>query len=284
MAGTKTKAVSTGYNLEEVQKIRGLVEGLLKGYFPKLSQAPNILYVVMATLGFESGWRLLHKRGSIISSMHYFYTGSTGGAAGEYRRSPLIQNLLRSPSVTPQIVDNINQGCVAHGLSATMGYYYVKGVPANKQRFGGYRSLVDSLGMEVAPGESITALFAANDDLAKKRSIASGLIIMETDYSRFLSKGNSPSTAISKAIGSYLGAPGVADKNGSTPEMRINQVLGGKQGVTFALQQAGISKDGVAFANNSQAIPTSDNTSNSSNRTASTSAEPKKSPGCPTVG
>ena len=284
MASTKTKAVSTGYNLQEVQKIRGFVEELLRGYFPKLSQAPNALYVIMATLGFESGWRLLHKRGSQISSMHYFYTGSTGGAAGEYRRSPLIQNLLRSPTITPQIIDNINQGCVAHGLSATMGYYYVRGVPANKQRFGGYRALVNSLGMEVAPGESITALFAANDDTAKKRSIASGLIIMETDYVRFLSKGNSPSTAISKAIGSYLGAPGVADKNGSTPEMRVNQVLGGKQGVTYALQQAGISQNGTAFVNNSQAVPTTPTASNTSNRVATTSEEPKRSPGCPTVG
>lgn len=283
MASTKPKAVTTGYNVGKIQKIQSFVEELLRGYFPKLSKAPNALYVIMATIGFESGWELLHKRGSQVSSMHGFYTGSTGGAAGDYRRGPLIQNLLRNPNVTSQTVENINQGCVAHGLSATMGYYYVKGVPANVQRFKGYRPLVDSLGMEVAPGESITALFAANDDLAKKRSLASGLIIMETDYERFLSKGNSPSAAISKAIGSYLGALGVKDKNGTTPEMRVEQVLGGKQQVTSLLQQAGISKDGTVFANNSQSVPSTPTVSNTQTRTASTSSEPKKTPGCPTV-
>jgi len=280
LSGGKQASVSPV--VTEIQKLRGFVEQLISSYFPKLAQAPNIIYVYMAILGFESGWKLLHQRGLTLSSMHYsFVKGSPQerGAVSTYLRSPIISNLLNSPSVTPTTIQNIYQGCVAHGLSATMGYYYVQGSPASVNRFGQYPGLVSDLSLLVQPGQPITSLFQSGDDLAKKRSLASGLVILETDYSIYL-KSYASNTALARAVGSYLGAAGVADKNGLTPEQRIVDVLGGSNSVTRSLSLAGISLDGSAFVANSQTSGSSSDSSNDQTRSASTSSSRQSSPGC----
>ncbi len=109
----RPKQAAVGYNVGEIQKLHEMVKDLLSQYFPKLSQAPNILYVAMATLGFESGWKLLHNRGNKISSMHNIYVPgpiSSKTGVGEYLLSAPVQNVLRGSSVTPEIVQNVYQG------------------------------------------------------------------------------------------------------------------------------------------------------------------------------
>lgn len=279
----KPKQAAVGYNVGEIQKLRDMVRDLLSQYFPKLSQAPNILYVIMATLGFESGWKLLHSRGNKISSMHNIYVPGSekpGSAVREYLISAPIQHVLRSSSVTPEIVQNVYQGCVAHGMSAIMGHILVAGTPSNKYRFSGYRNIVTDLGLEVRPGESITNLFQANDDLAKKRSIACCIIHIDGDYDRALNKGSTRNEALVKAIGYYLGSPKVADKNGMTPEQRISDITSGKKGVNYALQVAGVTMNGEAFVANSQVASNTTAASNDSNRVASTTSTKQPSPGC----
>lgn len=279
----RPKQAAVGYNVGEIQKLQGMVKDLLSQYFPKLSQAPNIVYVVMATLGFESGWKLLHSRGNKVSSMHNIYVPGSekpGSAVREYLYSSPIQHVLRSSSVTPETVQNVYQGCVAHGMSAIMGHILVAGTPSNKYRFSGYRNIVTSLGLEVRPGESISDLFQANDDLAKKRSIACCLIHLDGDYNRAMNRGNSSNAALVKAIGYYLGSPKVADKNGMTPEQRISDITSGKKGVNYALQVAGISANGEAFVANSQTSTNTPDSSNDLNRVASTTSTKQLSPGC----
>lgn len=280
-----SKQASVGYNLGEIQKIKSLVEELLSSYFPRISQAPDVVYVIMAILGFESGWQLLHRRGLQLSSMHYLYSPTlikSGTAVSQYLNSTVIQNILRRPDISPTTVNNINQGCVAHGLSAMMGYYFVRGTPGYNFRMAPYSNVVDALGMVVSPGESITNLFQANDDLAKKRSIAAGILHLEGDYLRALNNGKSSSSALIKAIGSYLGGAKIADKNGMTPEQRVIDVTSGKKGINYALQVAGITQNGTSFAANSQTQPSISGSSNNDNRIASTSSTPSAGgPGCP---
>jgi len=221
-------------------------------YFPLLKTAPDILYVAMAIWGMESGWKLLHRKSSgVIDSSHLSPVDprrSTLVGKG-YNNSNPIQNILNSTDYVAKT--NVIQGYVAHGLSACMGCYHVKGTPNYITDFAPNQAIVDALGLAVDPGQSITALFAANDELAMTRSVVAGLIILQNKYKIYLNSKNlatyhNPAQAIFSAVGAYVGKAGSRDINGYSPEMRQKDVMGSPSSRLSALAAIDIKRTGKA--------------------------------------
>ena len=83
---------------------------------------------------------------------------------------------------------------------------------------------INALKLEVDPGQSISqTLFPVDDDVCRRRSIASGMIIFNFKYRQAL-KTNGPNRAIQVALATFLGKLGTQDANGVTPEMRVRQL------------------------------------------------------------
>lgn len=245
----KTKSSTPQATVALAQEMAYYTSDLIKNYFPSLKDNPSALYVMVATLYFESGFRLLHSRGGQTSSMHYLpkEPGKGAGAYKGYYGDASIQNLLRSPSTTVQQRENINQGLVAHGLSATMGYYYVAGTTNSKALFSDpvYAKVASQFGLLVQPGQSITSLFAGNGEQEKLRSIASGLCVLERSYRFRLKKSATKIDAIKRAAQDYLGVAGAKDMFGTSPAARGNQIA--STSTVSLLAQAGINADGNLF-------------------------------------
>ena len=185
-------------NLDKLQKIRDLTATAINDHFKYLNTAPDILYIAMAIWGMESGWNIWHKkRNGDYDSAHLSPVDparSTLIGKGYYNSDPILSFRNRA-NYSPQEAKNVAEGFVAHGLSACMGCYHVAGTPNSKEAFGPYKSIVESYGLTVAPGQSITALFPDNE-LGMTRSILSGLIILEGKYKIGMNKyNNNPSKA-----------------------------------------------------------------------------------------
>ena len=277
--------------LTEVQLIYGLTRDLIKDRFPYLDTAPDALFIAMAIWGLESGWKLWHKKGNIIDSRHLTpsYPGTSPadknkGLIPGYRWSDPIASYMSRGDITPDEKVNVSHGFVPHGITACMGCYYVRGTKTYNETFGRQQSLVDELGMSVNPGESITALFP-NNELGKKRSIASGLIILQEKYRGGMRNFNNPSLAIEFAVGAYLGRG--KDANGMTPEQRIKDVKNSDTRLG-ALKANGITRTGRAgqaytleMAALTRITPATNTVSNSPSGTiASTSSPPATRVGC----
>lgn len=303
-SSSSKKAAVTSSDNANIIKLRDITANLLKMYFPILSNAPNILYVTMATWGFESAFHLLHKKGRapnpvVIDSQHPGSGGSIGAGTligSDYLDSAVIRNLRNNPNTSFQVLANIRQGQFAHGLSACMGCYHVRGTKAFSYMFKPHLAMVEELGLAVNPGESITALFPDND-AGRMRSIAAGLIVYDQKYKAFLRKGLSPSEALNNAVIAYVGNPKARDSNNFSPISRLNQVQGkragaGEQSILDKLAAAGLSSDDTSIGVNSAAIskygPNSSmqslggSASNNSNRGGDTSSQspPSNPPGC----
>lgn len=281
------KVATSSTSQAELILIRDFTDQILRTYFPTLSRAPNALFVAMSTWGLESGFKIWPNK---VNSMHFTGTSPSNSAlvGTGYWYTPVIQNLLKSESTSTEVLQNIDQGRYPHGLSACMGCYHVKGTTNNTQEFRLRKDVIEAFGLEVNPGESITALFP-NSDIGMQRSIASGLIILERKYLTYL-KNNSPTDAIKKAVAAYVGRLGVKDANGYTPEDRVRQVYSGEnQSISQKLASVGVVADSgsTSYAsvtnniiNNSMVLKGT--AENSTTRTASptTQASPASLPGC----
>ena len=281
-----TKVTQTSPDISNILHIKQITQDLLAQYFPRLSAAPNILYIAMAIWGFESSFKLWHKSGSVYSSRHLTAVNpATSSLVGRgYYYTQPIQNLLLSPTLTPTIKNNIDDGKYAQGISACMGCYHVRGTLNYNTEFLPFKNVVDAEGLAVNPGESITAIFP-NNDTGIRRSIAAGLIILDFKYGIGLSKFSSNSDAIKYAVGIYLGKAGSVDANGTSPEQRVANVYNNRTSITSLLASAGISLDpNVQSITNSPAssVANQGDTSNTENRTASNTntADPTSLPGC----
>lgn len=281
----KSKSSTPQATVDQAQYMAYLTSELIQSKFPALKANNSSLYVSVATWYFESGFKLLHKRGNATTSMHYLPSipGVGAGAYKGYYADASIQNLLRSSSTTAQQKDNILQGLVAHGLSATMGYYYVAGTTNSKALFSDstYRDVANQLGFLVQPGQSITELFQADGELEKRRSIASGLCVLEAAYKRRLAaNGGDKLVAIKLAAGDYLGTAGAKDLFGTSPANRTSQIE--SNSTMSLLAQAGINADGNLFTDYSKGATQVASSGNSdSSRSPSTVALTEGNiPGC----
>lgn len=239
--GTKAKVVVPSKQVLEIQTLADLTMNLIDLYFPLLKKAPDIRYVAMAIWGLESGWRVWPNG---KNSRHYSATKPENSSlmGKGYYYSPVIQNLvLSNPSA--QVKEAIQDAFYPHGLTACMGCYHVAGTPNNLTDFRPHAKVVSDLGLEVGPGESITALFP-NTLEGKQRSIASGLIILNNKFKAGLAKYPNSEAAIKYAVGAYVGKAGAKDVNGYTPEMRTDQVYATRSNRLDLLAQAGIVRSG----------------------------------------
>lgn len=256
-AATTKKVAKPARDYSEIAEIRDITKEELSHY-PVLAAAQDSLYWLMATFGAESQWKLLHGKGNNISSRHLTMVNPDKSSliGRGYQYSAAIQSKYNDPLVTPQIRVNIQDGWYAHGITACMGCYHVKGTPNNVGEFRRHAEAVARIsfwGLEVEPGQSITqTLFPANTKLARQKSIASGVIIFHSKYRTGLSihRGNS-ALAMNFALGAYLGKQGARDANGTSPDDRRADLYS-SQGRVNILQAIGLVRSGettIASAN-----------------------------------
>ncbi len=286
-----SKQAGISNNLDELKRIRDLTQNALDQYFSLLKTAPDILYVAMAIWGLESGWKLWHNHGGVLDSRHLSPVDpnrSTLIGTG-YRFADPIKSFMARPNLTSVEADNVAQGFVAHGLSACMGCYHVRGTPNYNTDFKPYESIVNSLGIAVNPGESITALFPDND-IGKTRSIVAGLIILQNKYKIGLRKfDKNVSKAIEAAVGWYVGTAGARDVNGYSPVDRQKEVLYTPSSKLLALSQIGVLKTGQVgtiltpdMTAVASSTPPSNSVQNDQTRVATTTSTKQSGVGCST--
>jgi hypothetical protein len=264
MGSTTRKGSAPAKDYSNVETCRRITQELLND-FPFLKAAPDVMYWLMATWGAESNWRLMHKKkdGS-LNSLHHTPCKpgvestqgmgpmkSTGTLIGNgYQYSNVIQNLWNNPASTLEIRNNIKEGWYAHGISACMGTYHIRGCPNNLGEWRFYpeaRAAIDKYGLEVDPGQSISqTLFPADNEECQRRSIASGMIIFNYKYRRALetTNRNDPVGAMQKAVGAFLGKVGSKDPNGVGPEDRIRQLNATNGDIVVSLKQVGLVRTG----------------------------------------
>lgn len=291
--GIVKKANTVAKDYSRIQRYKEITEDLLKQYFKSLYAAPDIVYVALAIFGLESGWNLWHKKSfshgadTVLSGYDSSHKSpvpvETSSLIRAYWYSPVIQNLVKTKGFDVNIMTALHQGRVAHGLSACMGCYHVRGTKTNES-FKPYSKVVGDLGLEVNPGESITALFPQNET-GERRSIAAGLIILDEKYKIAKKQFKSESDAIRAAVGYYVGKAGAKDINGYSAEDRIKGVYT-RSNVQTVLASIGVTQSGyvAVAADDISNNPRSNSGSgdSKSNTTTSTTVAMKasKSPGC----
>lgn len=280
-------------NFDKLQKIRDITASLLNGHFGMLMNAPDILYVSMAIWGMESGWNLWHNKGGVKDSRHFSPVDpnrSTLIGKGYYNSDPILSFRSRI-DYSAQEAKNIAEGFVAHGLSACMGCYHVRGTPNFKSDFKPYSDLVEGYGLAVNPGESITNIFPDND-LGMQRSILAGLIILENKFKIGMRvHKNNPAKAIEAAVGYYVGKAGARDVNGYSPEMRQRDVMYSPSDKLSALAQIGVVRTGqagISVSDYSQVqlakiTPPPNTVQNDQTRSGVSDNSPQKPIGCTSV-
>lgn len=276
--------------------MKDITQDLLNQYFPVLKNAPNILYIAMATWGFESNFRMHHRKGGgVVDSLHLTPSVPSKSFVGkDYYFSQVIQNILRRNPPNPTTVKNVQEGLYPHGVSACMGCYHVAGTPANAYMFGNQKKIVSDLGLEVQPGQAISSIFPDNET-GLRRSIAAGLIVYDNKYATYLGKGSTPASAIAKSIAAYVGKEGIPDNNNFKPEQRVDQLNGknltsGERSTLQILADIGLTPDNLYVAGATGTISRSSQASvkdkgtasNDQNRSANstTAAAPTTLPGC----
>jgi hypothetical protein len=230
----KHPAVSTK-TVDTIQFYAGLMENIMKSNFSKLYSAPDSVYIMMATMGLESGFRIYHENGT---TPNHKTIKITAGIGRSYWTDPVIVPIRDAQST------NVTEGLSAKALMATMGMYQVRNCrESNSIITGAYRDIAEGNGLMVNPGDSISATFP-NDDTGAQRSMIMGCIIMEFKYLSRLKK-YTKDTAIYLAVGDYLGKAGAKDVLGTSPEMRIQNVSSPNSNIARTLAAAGIKKGGT---------------------------------------
>lgn len=206
----------------DVAEIRDITASELDN-FPYLKQCPDIMYWLMGTWGCESSWRLFANGNNSLHSPTDPYQHPNSFINIDYHSSNIIRNLWNSVADGSPTRLNIKEGWYAHGISATMGAYFVRGTPTNRQ----YRyypesaKRIDALGIEVDPGQSISkTLFPIDTYSNRRKSIVSGMVILNMHFRAALKKFRDPNQAISSAIMTYVGVKGYRDILGTSPDDR----------------------------------------------------------------
>jgi hypothetical protein len=285
-----TSVSSARYN--KVQHYAVITQNLLKQYFPDLARIPDIVYIAMAIWGHESSFNMSWSNTKFwgensglngSSSIHPGVTPSNfGSLIPQYMNSPAIRSLISNGSTPSQVLININQGRAAHGASGVMGCYCVKNTGPNIDMFGHsyYRKVITDLGLEVNPGESIIALFPDNDT-GLTRSIAAGLLVLDSKYKIYRRHKRSVHDSIVAATIAYVGRG--ADINGYIASNRAIDVNSKTDGIAILLANSNITKSGLdAFnqvANYSDSLKPVEADSKQTT-VAATNSTPKGTIGC----
>lgn len=238
---TKRFSSTPSATFDLVQRYITIMRNVLNN-FQTLSGAPDVLYVMMATMELESSFRILHNNPatpahippSTINNKLFQFTYR--GIGKTYWNDPVISIAKANQS----LYNNVLEGLSAQALMGTMGMYQVKNTRISNMLMSqaNYRSLAEQYGLLVNPGASPSSVFT-NDDTGAQKSMLLGCMDMEWKYSIFL-KNNSPQQAIRKAVGAYVGHENASDILGTTPSMRINDIFFGSNSRGRALQVSDI--------------------------------------------
>jgi hypothetical protein len=266
-AGTSTRT------MDKIQNYSEIMNDLLTNKFPYLADAPDALYIMMATMGHESGFKIYHRGGTTPN--HIQISKFRSGIGKSYWNDPVIIPIRDDPTYAV----NVEEGLSAKALMATMGMYQVRNCQESLAMISGrYRDIAESYNLMVNPGQSISGVFS-NDDTGATRSMVMGCIVMETKYLR-RRRNHDPSSALFFAVGDYLGKAGAKDVLGSSPEMRIALVNDSSNNIAKTLHAAGIVRGnmGRVAANPSTARKTQSETKTVV--AANTNLAPAKGLGC----
>lgn len=252
----KKSARKTAVAVSHIQKLTGFMETTMKTHFRTLYECPNSLYIMMATMGLESSFRVWPNG----ANANHVTIGTSSGIGRSYYTDPLILPKYQSPATYNTTVPVLNEGLSAKALMATMGMYQVRGTRESRavMALGNYSALAEANGLMVDPGQSASSVFT-NDDVGAQRSIIMGCIIMEGKVRNRLKK-SVKTEAIRMAVGDYLGKAGAKDVLGTSPEMRMASVNDINSPIARTLASAGLTKgsSGVYVAlPNTQATGTS---------------------------
>jgi hypothetical protein len=254
--------------VDSIQAYAGIMQNIMRGNFPQLYAAPDSLYIMMATMGLESGFRIYHNNNT---TPNHRTIGITSGIGKSYWTDPVIVPIRETHS------GNVVEGLSAKALMATMGMYQVRNCrESNSIMRGRYGGIAEANGLMVDPGDSISDTFP-NDDTGAQRSMMMGCIIMEHKYVTRL-RNYDKDTAIYLAVGDYLGKAGAKDVLGTSPEMRIENVSSPNSNIARILAAAKITKGQTLYTavpRNSQAF-----TETKSQTVASSNNPPVNTSGC----
>lgn len=258
---TKKQTAVASSSTENIKVYQKIVIDVMSHYFPDMYKVTDSVYNVMATIGYESGWKLHFNNGSFsVGTEDYTYLSGTssahhtpsssksGGLIGNYWKTDPVQSVLRSGDVTK--ITAAHEGRVAHGLSATMGCYYYKGTLAQADLFKSpaiaSMFAAEGLILSLQAGQRITTNLFLNDDAASwRKSIASGIGVYYQKWKWLLEHGYSEASAIQLASGLYVGGLRSKDGNNVSGLDRIFQVYNERGKVNQALTLAGITRAGV---------------------------------------
>lgn len=262
-------------SLDKIQNYSAIMQDLLRSKFPVLSQAPDSLYIMMATMGHESDFNIYHNGGTTPN--HIAISEFRSGIGKSYWNDPIVVPLRTAGN--PTIVTNVREGLSAKALMATMGMYQVRNCKeSNAYISGNYRDIAESFNLMVNAGDSISAVFS-NDDTGATRSMVMGCIIMEQKYLARL-RNYDPSSAIFFATGDYLGKVGAKDVLGSSPQMRVALVNDTTNNIAKTLSSAGIVRGNMGRVPPNPTKSASSQAETKTTTTASTNLPPSKGLGC----
>ena len=248
-------AVNTSITSDKatLQKLRGVVDDLLKKWFPttllttETPQGMDIRDIILAQMHLES---------KFISGTSSIKASPSSSIAQDYFKSGPVQN--KSKTGTAAEINNISQGWSAWGLGQSMGWNHVIGASLKDgvceiERVAkqGNLGAGATAGLLIKPGESMVSVVGPVCNLTDAfnptkhpngvtfitRQVMSELIIL---YGKYLavrrdSTGawkygthsvNRFRTRIEAMIGAYLG-DGAVDANGTSPVTYAARIVGG---------------------------------------------------------
>lgn len=265
-----------------IQRYARIMNDLLNTYFYTLRNAPDSLYIMMATMELESSYHILHNGNTTAS---HISTGFINNNLARFTSRGVGKSYWNDTTIAAAKADsnkynNILEGLSAQALMGSLGMYQVKNTRISNdlmdQRH--YRDIATSNTLLVNPGQSPSAIFT-NDDAGARKSMILGCMDMEWKYSTFL-RTNSPALSIQKAVGAYVGQENAADVLGTTPSMRINDIFYGSASKTRALRTARTFSTNRVFTRPILNASTGGQTETKTQSVASTDNLPTNSNGC----
>jgi len=277
----KKSARQAAVSVGNIQYLASKMNTVLSAAFPVLNSCPDALYIMMATMGLESSFRIWPNK---VNANHVTI-GTAGGIGRSYYTDPLVLPLYRDPTSYSTSLSVLNEGLSAKALMATMGMYQVRGTRESKavMSLGNYSAIAEGYGIMVNAGQSSSAVFT-NDEIGAMRSIVMGCIIMEGKVRNRLKK-SVKAEAMRLAVGDYLGKAGARDVLGTSPEMRMSMVAGSNNAISKTLAASGITRDsqGVFLNVNTASLSYGTSATTATNTGSSTRGQPAPSKnGCAT--
>lgn len=258
----------------KIQQIAVILINQLATYFPELNKVPGVLARVMAQMQFESSFHVYWVRNGVTTSR-----GLGRSPCNGLLRESGFSAFRSANRNNPAVQEGIEDHFWAHSLGQCMGYHLIKGNKDSSALYKIYSKFIDATGIQVPLGTPLTPIFTDPAN-GMARGVAAGLMMTDYMYQAQLKKGKPKGEAtLLLAMQRYLGAPGVPDSLGTTPEMRLAQIMNPSSSAYKMLEAAGIRYNGTYTGPTTITASTGEATS-TPGATSTASTTPGKMPGC----